>query len=281
MMILPFLLAFCAFTVVPVMSSVVLSLTDFNLIQAPGFVGFNNYIRLFLEDSVFIKSLTNTFVFALATGPLSYFLSLFLAWFINDMGKRARMTFTFLFYLPSLSAAMFSIWGLLFSGDIYGWVNGVLINMGAIHEPIAWLKDPRYIMGVVMLVQVWMSMGAGFLAFVAGLQSIDRTLYECGAIDGIRNRWQEFYHITLPSMGPQLLFGAVMQISASFAAGYICIALAGNPSTDYVANTIVTHLIDYGTVRYEMGYASAIATVLFVIMVFINTVIRRILRNSI
>jgi len=279
LMMAPFLILFLMFTVIPVMSSVLLSFTDFNLLEWPSFVGWDNYVKLFLEDKIFTITVKNTLLFALLTGPLSYFLSLFVAWMVNDLSPKIRTLFTFMFYAPSISGTMYFIWSLIFSGDIYGWVNGFLINTGILNEPVAWLNDSRYSLSIIMLVQLWMSMGAGFLAFIAGLQSIDRTLYESGSIDGVRNRWQELIYITLPSMGPQLLFGAVMQISASFSAGRISIALAGNPSTDYAANTIITHVIDYATIRYEMGYASAIATVLFMLMLITNSFIRRVLRK--
>ena len=153
------------------------------------------------------------------------------------------------------------------------------MKIGLVYEPIQWLQDPKYILAIVMLVQLWLSLGTSFLAFIAGLQTIDRTLYEAGAIDGIRNRWQELWFITLPSMKPQLLFGAVIQITTSFAVADVSMAFAGFPSVQYAAHTIVTHLIDYGTIRFEMGYASAIATILFLIMMTTNLIIQKLLRK--
>lgn len=279
LMMAPYLLLFLLFTIIPVLMSVVLGFTDFNLLEMPHFVGLENYRKLFLEDDVFLISVKNTLVFAFVTGPISYFLSLMLAWFINELRPAARAAFTFLFYCPSIAGNMYTIWSAIFSGDIYGLANSTLMGMGLINDPIKWLSDPSYMLGIIMVIQLWMSMGAGFLAFIAGLQNVDRSLYEAGALDGVRNRWQELIHITLPSMGPQLLFGAVMQISSSFAAGRICIALAGNPSTDYAANTIITHIVDFGTTRYEMGYASAIATILFAVMVLTNQFISRFLKR--
>ena len=122
-------------------------------------------------------------------------------------------------------------------------------------------------MTIVLIVSLWMSMGTGFLSFVAGFQGIDRSMYEAGYVDGVRNRWQELYHITLPSMKPMLLFGAVMSITSSFNISDVPRALCGYPSTDYAVRTVVTHLFDYGFSRFEMGYASAIATILFLIMI--------------
>ena len=279
LMMLPFMILFLFFTVLPVIISIFLSFTNFNLLETPKFIGWENYIKLFLEDDVFLISVKNTLVFALVTGPLGYFTCLLVAWLVNEFPSKMRALLTFLFYIPSISGNLYIIWSYIFSGDIYGWVNGVLISTGIIKDPIAWLNDSRYSLGIIMIVQLWMSLGAGFLSFIAGLQSIDRSLYEAGAMDGIKNRWQEVFYITLPSMGPQLMFGAVMQISASFSAGRICIALAGNPSTDYSANTIITHIVDYGTTRYEMGYASAIATILFLTMILTNQIIQQFLKK--
>jgi len=278
LMMAPYFLLFTIFTILPVASSVVLSFTDFNLLSMPNFVGWSNFAKLFLEDDIFLRSVRNTLLFALVTGPISFGLCLFIAWLVNDLPPKVRAFMTLLFYAPSLSGNVFLLWRYIFSNDIYGWVNGTLINVGILREPIQWLKDGEYALTVVIIVQLWLALGTGFLAFIAGMQGINRNLYEQGSIDGIKNRWQELFYITLPSMGPQLLFGAVMQIATSFAAGRIIIALIGDPAhTDYAASTVITHIIDYGTTRFEMGYASAIATVLFIAMVLMNKLVRGLL----
>lgn len=277
LLMLPFMLLFFFFTVIPVLMSIALSFTDFNMLEMPHFVGWENYIKLFLEDSVFIIAAKNTLIFACVTGVLGYFACLLLAWLVNEFSVGIRTALTFLFYAPSIAGNLYVIWNYIFSGDLYGMLNGWLMNLGIIEQPIAWLNDAKYMLGVIMLVQLWMSFGTGFLSFIAGFQGIDNSMYEAGAIDGIRSRWQELFYLTLPCMGPQLMFGAVMQISLSFAAGRICISLAGNPSTDYAASTIITHIIDYGTLRYEMGYASAIATILFIAMLLANNIVTKIL----
>lgn len=277
LLMLPYYALFMVFIVAPVVASIILSFTDFNMLERPAFVGWSNYVKLILKDEIFVISIKNTLMFALVTGPISYVMCLIVAWLVNELPKTFRTLMTFLFYAPSICSNIYIIWSFIFSGDIYGWINGSLISLGLIKEPILWFSDARYMLVIIMLIQLWMSMGAGFLAFIAGLQGVDRNLYEAGAMDGIRNRVQELFYITLPSMGPQLLFGAVMQISASFAAGRICIDLAGLPSTDYAASTIVTHAIDYGTIRYEMGYACAIATVLFMAMLIMNRAVRSML----
>lgn len=263
---LPFIILFTLFTILPIVASVVLSFTDFNMLQTPRWVGVDNYIRLFLEDDIFLIALKNTLLFALLTGPLSYILSFVFAWFINDFRRGMRTFLTFLFYAPSLAGNVYFIWTYIFSDDSVGLLNSTLMRMGLINESIQWLTDPNYNSIVVVVVILWMSMSVGFLSFVAGLQSMDKSIYEAGAVDGIKNRFQELWYITLPQMVPQLLFGAVMQISSSFAVGYEAMALTGFPSTDYSTHTIICHINDYGTVRFEMGYASAIAVFLFGMM---------------
>jgi len=195
------------------------------------------------------------------------------------LSPKLRSILTLVFFAPSISGNIYFIWQMIFSGDRYGIVNGLLIKLGILLEPIQWLKNEDYILIIIIIVQLWLSLGTGFLAFIAGLQTVDRTLYEAGAMDGIKNRWQELWYITLPSMKPQLMFGAVIQLTTSFAVADVSISLAGSPSVNYAAETIVTHLIDFGTIRFEMGFASAIATVLFIIMVGTNLIVQKLLRR--
>ena len=182
-----------------------------------------------------------------------------------------------LFYAPSISGNVYLIWKLLFSGDAHGYVNAFLMEMGFISSPIQWFTDAEYILPLLIVVQLWMSLGTGFLSFVAGLKGVDHALMEAGAIDGIRNRWQELWYITVPSMKGQMLFSAIMSITASFNIGDQITLLCGFPSTNYAAHTIMNHLTDYGSTRYEMGYACAISTVLFLIMVGCNQLIQKLL----
>lgn len=275
----PYMLIFFTFTVIPVVFSLLLSFFYFNMLEFPRFVGWQNYSRLFLNDDVFMIALKNTFLFAVITGPVSYIACFIFAWIINELSPKFRAFMTLIFYAPSISGNVFFIWLIFFSGDSYGYLNGFLMKVGIILEPIQWLQDEKYILAIVMVVQLWLSLGTSFLAFIAGLQTIDKSLVEAAAVDGIRNRWQELWFITLPSMRPQLMFGAVMQITASFAVADISMALAGFPSVNYAAHTVVTHLIDYGTIRFEMGYASAIATVLFGLMIGTNLITQKLLRK--
>ncbi|MCM8901039.1 sugar ABC transporter permease [Caldicoprobacter algeriensis] len=279
MFLAPYALIFTVFTVIPVLVSMGLSFTYFNILEPPKWIGFQNYINLLLDDEVFLIALKNTFLFAAITGPIGYFAALFFAWMINELPPKIRAIMVVIFYAPTISGQAYIIWNTLFSGDAYGYINSMLIRLGIIYEPIQWLTDPAYMRTAAIIVVLWMSLGTGFLSFIAGLQSIDNTLYESGYVDGIQNRWQELWYITLPSMKPQLLFGAVMSITSSFAIHEILVPLVGFPSTDYAAHTVVSHLVDYGNIRFEMGTASAIATLLFIAMVGTNRIVQRLLRK--
>jgi multiple sugar transport system permease protein len=270
---------FIFFTLIPIAISVVFSFTDYNMLQTPHFVGVNNYVRLLLDDEIFIKSLSNTLLFAVITGPLGYLISFVMAWFINETGNKVRPFLTFLFYSPTIAGNVYVMWNYVFSDDSYGLLNSILMSMGVLQSPIQWLTNASYNFYVVIVVILWMSMGTSFLTFIAGLQSLNKALFESASIDGIKNRWQELWYITLPQMVPQLLIGAVLTISSAFAVGAIPAALTGNPSTDYSTHTLLLHIQDYGNTRLEMGYASSIAVILFVIMVVSWVAINNALRG--
>lgn len=275
----PYMLLFTIITVLPVLVAIGLSFTYFNVIQPPGFIGLQNYIRLFSTDWVFITALRNTILIALVTGPGGYLLSLAFAWLINELGPKLRAIVILFFYAPSISGNIYLIWSIVFSGDEYGYLNNILFRLGVINEPVVWLSNPKYMMGILLFVVLWSSFGTGFLAFVAGFQGIDRSLYEAGAIDGIRNRWQELWFITLPAIKPQMMFSAVMSITSAFGVGSVVTSLFGSPSADYAVHTVINHLEDVYGVRYEMGYACAIATLLFCFMFFTNILIKRLIER--
>ena len=274
-MLFPFLILFIVFTVLPVLLSVFFSLTDFNMLQTPNMKGIDNYIRLFLEDEIFILAIQNTLIFACITGPVSYILSLLVAWFVNELPPKIRAVVTLVFYAPSISGQVYLIWKTLFSSDSYGWANATLMDLGIITAPILWFEDAQYVMALCIVVALWTSLGTAFLSFIAGFQTVDRSMYEAAAVDGIKNRWQELWYITLPTMRPQMMFGAVLAITNSFGFGGVVTALCGFPSVDYAAHTIMHHLDDYGGIRYEVGYSSTIAVILFIIMFGSNKVITK------
>ena len=277
LMIAPYMLIFTCFTLIPVALSMILSFTDFNMLEMPSRFNLDNYIRLFLDDDIFLIALKNTFIFAVIVGPASYIMSFMVAWFINELSPKIRAIVTLIFYAPSISGQVYLVWGTLFSSDSYGWANAVLLELGVISEEIKFFQDANWVMPLCIVVAIWTSLGTSFLSFIAGLQGIDRALFEAGAVDGVKNRWQELWYITLPSMKPQLMFGAVMSITSSFGFGGIVTALCGFPSVDYAAHTIVHHLEDYGGQRFEIGYSSTIAVVLFAIMIGANMLVKKII----
>ncbi|MBQ8331205.1 MAG: sugar ABC transporter permease [Clostridia bacterium] len=277
LMVAPYMLIFTCFTVLPVVLSIVISFTDFNLLQMPNIVWLDNYIRLFLDDDIFLIAAKNTLIFAAIVGPVSYMMSLMVAWFINELSPKIRAVVTLIFYAPSISGQVYLVWATLFSSDSYGWANAWLMKLGIITKEIAWFEDSSYVMPLCIVVALWTSLGTAFLSFIAGLQGIDKAQYEAGAVDGIRNRWQELWYITLPNMKPQLMFGAVMAITQSFGFGGVVTALCGFPSVDYAAHTIVHHLEDYGSQRFEIGYSSTIAVILFVVMIGSNALVKKVI----
>ncbi len=276
-MVAPYMLIFTIFTILPVILSAVISFTNFNMLEFPDFVFLDNYITLFFDDDIFLTACTNTLIFAGIVGPVSYLLSFLVAWFINELPPKIRAVVTLIFYAPSIAGQVYLIWGTLFSADSYGWVNATLLEFGFIDKEIAFFKDASYVMPLCIVVALWTSLGTAFLSFIAGLQGVDRSLYEAGAVDGVKNRWQELYYITLPSMKPQLMFGAVMAITGAFGFGGIVTSLCGFPSVEYSGHTIMHHLEDYGGQRYEVGYSSAIAVVLFAVMVGANGLVKKML----
>ena len=275
----PYAILFCMFFVFPVVASIYFSFTYYNILESPRFIGLQNYISLILEDDIFLTGVKNTLMIAIITGPLGYIMSFLFAWLINELPRWVRSVAVVVFYAPSIAGNCYVIFSVFFRGDAYGYVNAFLINIGLIDSPILWLTDPTYMLPICMLVILWMSLGTGFLSFVAGLQGIDKSQYEAGYMDGVKNRWQELWYITLPNMKPMLLFGAVMAITQAFGVCDVTMALCGYPSTDYAARTIVTHLFDYGYSRFEMGYACAIATILFLMMILCNKAIQSLLRR--
>ncbi|GBF75701.1 ABC transporter permease [Paenibacillus sp. 598K] len=266
----PFSIVFLFFIFVPTLAAIGLSFTSFNAIEPPRFVGLRNYINLLTQDTTFwMYAIPNTFKFALIVGPFGYLCSFALAWLITQLPSKTRVWYTLAMYTPSLTAgvAMAVVWIVIFSGDRLGYMNSLLLELGLIQQPQLWVQDPKYLMNIMIVVSLWASMGVGFLAMLAGIQSVDKTLYEAGKIDGIKSRLQEIWYITIPSMKPQMLFGAVMAIVGTLRAGSISVELTGsNPTPQYAGHLLINHVDDYGFIRYEMGYASSISVVLLLII---------------
>ena len=277
LMMTPYLLIFAVFTVWPVLLSLLLSFTTYNVFEAPRFLGFDNYVDLFFRDQVFLTALQNTFLISLIVGPVGYLLSLFLAWMVNEYKNPWKTLLTVVFYAPTLSNAVFTIWLIVFDGDIYGYLNSFLLGLGFITEPIQWRTDPTYMMAVVIVVQLWVSLGTSFLTLRAGFNTVDRQYYEAAALDGVGNRFQELWYVTLPMMAPHLMLSAVLSITATFTTANVATVMTGFPSVNYATHTVMHHLQDYATIRYERGYASAIATVLFLMSLLMNKLAQKVI----
>ncbi len=271
----PYAILFIIFILAPVIMAVILSFTNFNAIQWPSFVGFLNYINLITGDDVFMKYvLPNTVKYALIVGVGGYVLAFLLAWGLSNLTKGPRTVFALILYSPSMTTgvAMAVLWKIVFTGDQTGYLNSWLMDIGAINEPIIWLTNTNYLLPIIIIIGLWSSMGVGFLSILAGLLNVDEALYEAAAIDGVKNRFQEMIYVTIPSMKPQMLFAAVMQIVGAFQNGMISTLLAGNPTPGYAGQLIVNHIEDYGFIRYEMGYAAAVSVVLLLIVQIFSSV---------
>ena len=277
LLLAPFFIFFFVFTVLPILSSVILSFTSYDMLSAPKFINIGNYMRMFVDDDVFMTVVKNTVALAIVVGPAGFLLAFLFAWLVNEFPTGLRTLFSFMFYAPSLVGNAYFIWQIAFSGDSYGYINSLLLSIGIITEPVVWLRSPEYLFAIVVVVQLWQSLGVSFLSNISGLQNVNSDLYEAGAIDGIKSRWQELRYITLPSMSHMLLFSAVMQIQSSFSISAVAVQLAGFPSVQYTVDTVVSYMADMATVRYELGYASAIAVVLFGMMALTRFIISKVL----
>ncbi|MCL2286240.1 MAG: sugar ABC transporter permease [Firmicutes bacterium] len=275
----PYYLLFFTFIVVPVSVAIFLSFTHFDSIQFPTFIGIRNYINLATQDATFMRYvLPNTIRFALIVGPGGYFLAFFMAWLLAQVPHKPRTVLALALYSPSMTAgvAMSVLWRVIFSGDEAGYLNSILLRLNMITEPIQFLQSPEHLMTIMILVSLWGSMGVGFLAMLSGILNVNAELYEAAYIDGLRNRFQEIFYVTIPSMRPQMLFGAVMAIVSTFQAGAIGVELSGaNPTPQYAGQLIVNHIEDYGFLRFEMGYAATVSVALLAMVYLCAKLVNR------
>ena len=275
-MITPFCIIFVFFMLIPAIGGLLASFTNFNGMSWPAITGIDNYVRLIFKDPTFLIVFKNTLMQAMIVGPVGFLMSFVVAWLINELNKNLRLLIIFLFYSPNFSGTLFIVWRYVFANDSTGLINSALAKMEI--EPVNWLSNSDYSMMVVIIVSIWVSFGAGFLSFIAGLRGLDRAYYEAAAIDGLRNRWQELYYVTLPQMGPQLLFGAVQAIGGAFAVGAVNQQLAGYPSTNNATDTILLYMGEFGTTRFEYGYAAAMSVFLMATMLIVWRLVNKVLK---
>ncbi len=282
--VLPYAVVFFTFVVVLIAISAGLSLTYYDNINIPTWKGLANYVVLFTQDTDFMQyALPTTIKYALLIGPGGYAISFFMAWVLAQITHKARTIIAIILYSPSLTSGilMSVIWKVVFSGDSRGYLNYYLLNLGLINQPVQWLQDTRFIFGIMIFVGIWSSMSVGFLAMLSGILNINKELYEAAYVDGMKSRWQEIFYITIPSMKPQMLFGAVMAIVGTFNASGLAAALSGSyPPPQYAGWLIVDHMYDYGFAKFEMGYASAISVVLLLIVLLFNRIASRLFADK-
>ena len=266
LLLVPYLVFFSLFIIVPILAAIGLSFTQFDSIQAPVFNGIDNYVRIFTQDTVFMQHvLPNTVLFSVIVGPGGYLLSVLMAWLLAQLTKVPRTIFTIIVYSPSLTAGviMTTVWQVIFSGDQAGYLNSLLIELGLVTQPVTFLQSETMIMPIMIFVSLWSSMGIGFLAILAGFVGMDQELLEAARLDGVNSRFQELIYVIIPYTKPTMLFGAVMAMVNTFAGSGIGVSLSGtNPTPGYAGQLIVNHIEDVGYIRYEIGYASAVSVVL-------------------
>ncbi len=272
--VLPYIIMFMIFIVIPVIAAIFLSFTYFDTVRSPSLVGFANYINILTNDDVFMQYvIPNTLKYAIIVGPGGYILSFLLAWMLAQLPSKLRTVLALIIYSPSMTAGitMGVLWKVIFAGDNTGYLNSILLNLGLIVEPVIWLQSKESLLIIMIVVTLWSSMGVGFLAMLAGILNVNQDLYEAGYIDGIKNKFQEMIYITIPSIKPQMLFGAVMAIVGTFGASGIGVTLSGsNPTPQYAGQLIVNHIEYYGFNKYEMGYAAALSVILLLFVYLLS-----------
>jgi multiple sugar transport system permease protein len=275
--ILPWLVSFCIFVLYPIVFSICVSMTDYSgLTWDMRFVGFSNYARAF-KDRVFLKALSNTFLFVLITVPATTVISLFLAVLLTS-GIKFKRLFQAGYFLPSvISMVVISmIWLYIYSAT--GPLNTLLRSLGFDVPARSWLASERTALGSIMVMDVWSAVGYYTVLFVAGLQSLPLQLYEAAKIDGA-TKWQIFKRITLPLLKPTILFVVSINSIRSFQIFTEIFTLTGGGPANST-QTIVHYLYDVSFRKFEMGYGSAIAYVLFFIVLAITLLQRKMLKGE-
>jgi multiple sugar transport system permease protein len=283
-LLFPFLLLFLTLIILPIICAIGLSFTDYNGMETPDITFWDNYVRIFSKDSVFMqKILPNTIIYAVLVGPGGFILAFFMAWLLSQLNDIPRTILAVVLYLPSMTAGVTvsTVWAVIFSGDRTGYLNSLLLRLNLIQSPITWLQNETTLMPIMIIVALWSSMGIGFLSILAGIMNVDKALYEAARLDGVKNRVQEALYVTIPSIRPQLLFGAVMAVVNAFNSAGLGVQLSGsNPTPGYAGSVIVNHIDDYGFIRYEMGYAAALSVVLLLIISLASKVAHKLFGNN-
>ncbi|WP_058306257.1 carbohydrate ABC transporter permease [Gracilibacillus massiliensis] len=266
----PFIIGFLAFTIIPIVSSLYFSFTSYNMFTTPQWIGVENFKEMFTSDPRYIHSLKITFIYVFVGVPLRLAFALIVAMLLNT-ASRAVGLYRTLYYLPSLiggSVAVAIMWRNIFGDE--GIVNLALLSMGI--DPIRWFGDPTAALWMLIFLSVW-QFGSSMLIFLAGLKSIPRSYYEAASVDG-GSYLQKFVNITLPMLSPVILFNAIMQTIAAFMTfvpAFIISKGTGGPLDGTLLYSL--YLFKQGFEFFNMGYASAMAWVMLIIIAILTSLI--------
>jgi multiple sugar transport system permease protein len=268
----PWFVGLFGITLLPMLYSLYLSFTDYDLLQAPEWVGLENYQRMFTDDPKFWNSVVATLVFGLVSVPLKLAVALGVALLLYR-NRRGVGLYRSLYYVPSLlggSVAIAIVWQTLFGGS--GAVNDVLGWFGI--EGRAWINDPSTALGTLVLLAAW-QFGAPMVIFLAGLKQIPAEMFEAASIDGA-GRVRQFFHITLPLLSPVLFFNVVLETIQGFqgfTAAFVISGGTGGPADSTLLYTLYLYLRGFGD--FQMGYASALAWVFLIVLGIITAIVFR------
>ncbi|BCB82093.1 sugar ABC transporter permease [Phytohabitans flavus] len=280
LMLLPFAALFAGFLVWPLLNSLYFAFTNYNGVKPPTLVGFDNFQRLWFEDERFRTALVNSFAYVAATVTLTTVLALALAVAFHGTSWRDRIMRT-LFFLPAVTStiAVALIWRWIFTVEDFGLANTVIGWVGV--EPVQWLATPSLTIPILVVMAVWGGCGYGMVIFVAGLNAIPEEHYESARLDGA-NAWQQFWYITLPQLKPVTTYVVITSLISAFQVfEAVYIVFRGVSSVGGVQDSglmLVPYLYDMGFTKFQLGYASAIAWSLFIVIFVVSMIQLRVTR---
>ena len=274
--LLPNGVGFAVFTLAPLIASLVLSFFAWPLIGKTSFIGLQNYVTLFTKDTTFRSAIVNTLYFVAVYVPLNIIVAMTVAVWLQGY-SRSRRILRVVFFVPVLTPLVADavVWSLLFTNRD-GLIDSIIHTVFRVQGP-EWLSAPQWAMPSIIIVAVWQGFGYNMLLFTAGLHAIPETFYDASKIDGA-SRWRTFWNITIPLVSPSLFFGILLTVITSFQVFDLAYILTdGGPGTS--STTIVYWLFEKGFNDYAMGYASAIAWVLFLIVIVVTGIQMRLQRH--
>ncbi len=274
---------FFIFQLAPVFISFFLSFTHYDVVHPPRFAGLANYKNILFNDPLFWKAIGNTVLYVIGVVPIGICMSLLLAVAI-DQKIKFKNFFKSIFFLPTVTAivAVSVIWKWLYAGAKYGLFNHLIMKLG--FQPIDWLTSPTWTLPSIMIMSIWAGVGYNMILFLAGLQTIPQVMYEAAEIDGA-GFWRKFFHVTLPLLKPTIVFVGMMSFIFSFQVfEQVYIMTGGQGGIGGVLNsglTIVAYLYDKGFQQFQMGYASALAYIIFLCIFMLTMVNKRLMRSDV